>query len=604
MDRLLEIQGILADEDARAALTDEELVALEQELMALFDAIRAGEVEDVEVDDTERLNEIVVATEQIRTEAATRIEAREAEEAEQAEARAEREAATAELERRMRGEVEDPDAEGDEATTTEENGDEGADDGDAGGGADGGDEESTVEEEQELVTAGGAPAPIELPSLADLAARGAQRPVAPPRGHAGARTEHPFIRALTDGTTVTLTDFAQLMWEKRQDFGAYSGDGEERVRLGRISIRDAFSEERRLYPEDSQFVNDRKVEALVAAAEDPASWTDEIVASGGFCAPTEALYDLEQISTAARPLRDGLPDFRADRGGIRFTPPPDLGDVLVDQSGGAVGEWSNATDTNPGGATKSCQTVTCQAVTEVLTRAIYRCLGFGNFQSRAYPENVQAWVLNAASAWARKSEQEALDDISANSTPVTTTKLIGAMPDLLAMIIQLRAGEVNRQRMGPRDRLRVLLPAWVVDLFAVDGLRRMPGDGFKVYSEGDVRGLLAAAGVNATFYIDQRTGGDQIFGAQGAGNDLKDFPDVVEWFAFHEGAHTYLDGGELDLGLVRDSTLNNTNDYRIFAEHWQAVAFRGIFSYRVRSTVCPTGEAAALTSTSTLCAAS
>lgn len=602
MDRLQEIQGILADEAARAALTDEELVALEQELMALFDSIRAGEVEGVESDDTARLSEIADVTETIRAEAATRIEARAEQEAEEAAERERRETETAELERRMRGEADDPEGGGDPADP--EGGDpaDPADPAPAGDPAPEGDPENADDPDLEPVLAGGSP--VQLPTLQELAARAQQRPVAPPTGRRGVFTEHAFIRSLSDGTNVTLADFAQLMWERRQDFGAYYGDGEDRVRLGRISIRDAFSEERRLHPEDGQFVNDAKVDALVAAADDPASWTDEIVASGGFCAPTEALYDLEQLSTAQRPLRDGLPDFQADRGGIRFTPPPDLADVLVDQAGGAVGEWSNATDLNPGESTKTCQSVTCQSVTEVLTRAIYRCLGFGNFQTRAYPEHVRTWTLNAAAAWARKAEQEALDDIAANSTLVTTTQLIGAMPDLLAMVIQLRAAEVNRQRMDPRARLRVLFPAWVVDLFAVDAIRRAPGDGFKVYTEADVRALLGAAGVNVSFYIDQRTGGDQIFGAQGAGNDLRDFPDVVEWFAFHEGAHTYLDGGELDLGLVRDSTLNSTNDYRIFAEHWQAVAFRGIFSYRVRSTVCPTGEYAVGVDTSNLCSAS
>jgi hypothetical protein len=34
----------------------------------------------------------------------------------------------------------------------------------------------------------------------------------------------------------------------------------------------------------------------------------------------------------------------------------------------------------------------------------------------------------------------------------------------------------------------------------------------------------------------------------------------------HEGAFLSLDGGEFDLGIVRDSTLNATNDAEFFAE--------------------------------------
>lgn len=32
----------------------------------------------------------------------------------------------------------------------------------------------------------------------------------------------------------------------------------------------------------------------------------------------------------------------------------------------------------------------------------------------------------------------------------------------------------------------------------------------------------------------------------------------------------YIDGGVLDLGIVRDSTLNSTNDYHVFGETFEA----------------------------------
>ncbi len=38
----------------------------------------------------------------------------------------------------------------------------------------------------------------------------------------------------------------------------------------------------------------------------------------------------------------------------------------------------------------------------------------------------------------------------------------------------------------------------------------------------------------------------------------------VKWFLFPQGV--YIDGGTLDLGIVRDSALNSTNDFQIFGE--------------------------------------
>ena len=50
-----------------------------------------------------------------------------------------------------------------------------------------------------------------------------------------------------------------------------------------------------------------------------------ITASGGICLPVNVDYSVPTWSTADRPLRDGLPQFQANRGGLRFVAPPDIG---------------------------------------------------------------------------------------------------------------------------------------------------------------------------------------------------------------------------------------------------------------------------------------
>jgi hypothetical protein len=42
---------------------------------------------------------------------------------------------------------------------------------------------------------------------------------------------------------------------------------------------------------------------------------------------------------------------------------------------------------------------------------------------------------------------------------------------------------------------------------------------------------------------------------------------------FPEGTFLYIDGGTLDLGLVRDSTLNSTNDFQVFGEIFNNTVF-------------------------------
>jgi hypothetical protein len=93
-----------------------------------------------------------------------------------------------------------------------------------------------------------------------------------------------------------------------------------------------------------------------------------------------------------------------------------------------------------------------------------------------------------------------------------------------------------------------------------------------------------------SWHLDGETG--QIFGSQADGA-LLGFPTDVIWYLFSEGTFVFLDGGTLDLGLVRDSTLNGTNDYKIFLETFEGVAKVGVESLRVKSTLKIKGASSA-----------
>ena len=63
------------------------------------------------------------------------------------------------------------------------------------------------------------------------------------------------------------------------------------------------------------------------------------------------------------------------------------------------------------------------------------------------------------------------------------------------------------------------------------------------------------------------------------------------FYVFAEGQVQFLDGGRLDLGVVRDFTLDATNDFELFHEQFETVAFRGFASGAIQyiSTLCATG---------------
>ena len=82
----------------------------------------------------------------------------------------------------------------------------------------------------------------------------------------------------------------------------------------------------------------------------------------------------------------------------------------------------------------------------------------------------------------------------------------------------------------------------------------------------------------------------QVYANVAAGSAIPGFPDQIDALFFVSGTKLFLDGGSLDLGLVRDSTLNARNRYRQFSETFEGVADRGIENLRVIMSVQPTGQ--------------
>lgn len=398
------------------------------------------------------------------------------------------------------------------------------------------------------------------------------------------------MTASAEGLPVTVgTEFedmnalAAAMIHKRRNFGHMSA--RENVAIGRADWADSYPEERILDPRDGGEQVKAKVDAMLASlARDPHKATDKaLIASGGICAPVTPLYDLPVISQADRPVRASLPSFLASRGGIQFATPPTMADVST-----AVGIITAAEDGAGGSfAEKACQVLECPDWNEVTIDIIYHCVQTSNLTNRTFPEQLAQFNQLVLATLARIAESKLLDGISGGSTQVTAADInLGASGSLLTEILAAANGMRNRHRMRADAVLRVMLPYWSVDLMISDVIRtqfqRFDTDRAKIMA------LLRSFNVEPTFYIDGETGASQIFGAQTAG-DLLPFPETVVWYLFPEGTFLFLDGGTLELGLVRDSVLNSTNEFQLFGEQFENVAMVGIESLAVTSTVCDNG---------------
>jgi hypothetical protein len=352
------------------------------------------------------------------------------------------------------------------------------------------------------------------------------------------------------------------------------GDGEQHIVA---SITTSFPEDRTLTTDAES--NWAKINNVTSP--------EAIVAAGGHVAPFEARYDIFGFGTTGRPVRDALPRFQADRGGIRFITPPVLSDYAD-----AVGVWTAANDaaTTPNPAAKASLTVTAAGENTVATDAVTLQLQFGNLATRAYPELIARHNELGLIQHAREAEQNLLAKIASASTAVTTSSLIGFGRDFLVQVGRAAAAYRSRHRLEADAPLRVIIPSWVKDAMAADLALAMPGDStLNAYSEID--GYLSARGVVVSYSLDQN-----VYGSQGA-SALLEFADSFTWYLFAEGTFLFLDGGTLDLGIIRDSSLVGTNDYKMFVETFEGIAKVGIEGLAITSTISVNGVAAALRDT-------
>jgi hypothetical protein len=376
-----------------------------------------------------------------------------------------------------------------------------------------------------------------------------------------------------------ITDKRQLaiaMARRLESLGA-RGNG-DRVPVATL-IKD-YPEERQLG--EDPFRNSELIEAALAP--------QAMVASGGICEPVTVDFAVSTIGSTSRPLQAGLPSFNATRGGVKFNVPPSLADVV-----GVPETWSIADDEaaeTDDQVRKTCFRVECGTSDDAFVYGVPVCLEIGNFMGRFTPEWITAQQDLLDVATARMAELELLKLIDADSTATTSAGVLGAVRDILTTLDRLNAAYRYRHRLD-NATLRNVLPVWVRDMMRADLAMELAhnrsGDNNLALADAAINGFFSSRNLNPIWMLEDAAGA--MGAAQGAGAIL-DFPQTFVMYVFAEGTFQYLDGGRIDVGVVRDSTLNSKNDYQIWREDFEGVAKRGNESLKVTVTTKETGMSA------------
>lgn len=552
MERLQEILLLLENSDD---LSDEQIGELETELMEIFDDLLEDEERTPEI--IQAMGDTADAIDGLRALAGGRIETAEAERLAEETRVAEEAERIAELESRVHGAEDEPEAPED-LDDPEDPEDIVAEDGvipdlediDL-------DEEPEVEvtaevdevdevEEEPVPVAASAPAPAPAaPATTPRSElRSRQRRAAASTPHVTTRSR---IRAAGRGGTfrdrVAVEDALLERWFDLQGTGE---TGRRRV----ATFEHSFPSEHVLREGAVTDVNAMAMEVRAKAAE--RGGAESLTADGGLCGPVDRYSGLENVSQASRPLRSRLAQFQAKRGGIRFDPPIKMSDInsaTTPTSGNAIGVVTEAQDAAET-YDKSYQTVECGTEVEEKVDAVYLQLEFGRFMERTNPERKSNFTDISLASFARFNEQRLHTSMIANSTHLNAPQSLGATRDLLAGLNRAAVNYRAIHRMDPAALIEVVIPGWV-------GWGLLPDDQANALQSYEDQYMVTATKIEQWLRARNIVVGtwfqDDFTTAASNEGGVNSYPSSFKVLMYHPGAHVYVDQGELNLGVLVDS---------------------------------------------------
>lgn len=449
----------------------------------------------------------------------------------------------------------------------------------------------TADEDREEVTASGAQKKARRVKLSNLKSR--QRAPKVEDTNEGKLTERDMIVASANvpgveaGSGLTFSDTADIIENRLKSFNKGTFDAARRS--GRqIKQQMSVATIRRHYDDAVTVNNDSETEGALSAAVDESRLPGgSLVASGGWCAPSETIYDFMETET-----REGLfsiPEINVARGGLRYTTGPDFTSLFADLQ---TGSWDVSEDEDIAGdyqntgeqSDKPCLAIDCPDFTEERLRLTGLCLSAGLLQQRGYPELIARTVRGTLVAHDHLTSGKLLDEIEAGSTAVTMPSgQVGATAPILTAL-DLQAQHYRTvSRMSPNASLEGVFPMWTKGLLRADLSRRLGVDMIDV-SEQRIMGWFAERGINPQFVYNFND-------LSGDASALTAYPEEVTFLLYAAG--TWVRGAQdvITLDTVYDSDTLRQNDYTaLFTEEGYMVVQRGHDSRAVTVPVCANGS--------------
>lgn len=345
---------------------------------------------------------------------------------------------------------------------------------------------------------------------------------------------------------------------------------------------------------------------------------ETLVAGGGWCAPPENRYDFFNISCEGGMI--DLPTFGVTRSGVNFPTSPSLADAFSATGGVNTGEaiglapfgaaftnasvpwlWTNTDDvaTVTGSPNKPCIRVPCAAMNPVLLECYGICLTAGNLTDAAWPEATRNFLRLIMSAHYHASNARYISQMISLATVSVTGGGAAAGSGMIAPLLgqaELQAWDYRtKYGMCSDDVMEYVLPAWTVGAIRSDLAKRTgvePQNGLGI-TDAQIAAWFDTRNIRVQFVQDYqvRTAGLPGFYSPAGATA---WPTTVNGLMYAAGTVARGNGLTLDLGVVRDSTLNAENDFTAaWMEECHLIAKFGHEIRNITTNICTDGTTGA-----------
>ncbi len=335
--------------------------------------------------------------------------------------------------------------------------------------------------------------------------------------------------------------------------------------------------------------------ALVAAIEDA---TDErklpggsLTAAGGWCAPSETLYNFCDVPNATDLL--SLPEITINRGGVRWPVEPDLSEIFENFQFFFTEEELKAVDANGNPtAVKECVDIPCpDEFNELRLNVVGYCVEAGILQTQGWPELITWFMQKLAQEHLRAISRRTINDIVAGSgTPLLLDPQfqVGATSSALNSLALLATNLRLNGGWGRTTTIEGIAPSWFYEVLRADlAMQQYDSNGNNLaVSDAEINGWLSSRNIALQFVGDWQT---RDAGLPGHLDTLM-WPGTVDIALYPAGTWFRAMSNVIELGVMYPKELLQVNRYtRFFTEDAIAVGKRCHKSIVARIPICVSG---------------